>query len=70
MNGTKDAHESQRKNSRAEQGAWKDRASDGLLMIHATAVHLWLVTGRIHKLQALEFEHEDPGESETPQRVV
>ena len=29
-----------RKYSRDEQRAWKDRASDGLLMIHASASHL------------------------------
>jgi len=40
MHNTKGAHESEKKNSRAEQGAWKDRASDSLLMIHAFAVHL------------------------------
>jgi len=36
----KDAHKSQKKNSKAEQGAWKDKASDGLLMIHTVATHL------------------------------
>jgi len=50
VNSTKGAHESQKKNWRAEQGAWKDRASHSLPMIHASAVHLWSATGRIHKL--------------------
>jgi len=40
MKSIKDAHKSEEKNSRAEQGAWKDRASDGLLMIQASAVRL------------------------------
>jgi len=70
MNCTKGAHESQRENSRAEQGAWKDRASDGLLMIHAYVAYLWSATGRIYKLQAPGSEHEDLEESETSQRVV
>jgi len=70
MNSTKDAHELQKENSRDEQEAWRDRASDGLLIIHATTALLWSATGRIHKLQAPESEHEDPGESETPQQLV
>ena len=37
MNSTKGAHELQKENSRDEQGAWRDRASDGLLMIHTFA---------------------------------
>jgi len=69
VNSKKGAHEPQKENSRAEQGGWKV-ASDGPPMIHATAVHLWPATGRIHKLQASGSEHEDPGESETPQWVV
>ena len=40
INCTKGTHESQKENSIAEQGAWKDRASDGLSMIHASATHL------------------------------
>ena len=55
MNSTKGVHESQKKNSRAELGAWKDKASDGPPMIYATAVHLWSATGRIHKLQDLDM---------------
>ena len=35
----KGAHESQQENSKAEQGAWKERTLDGLLMIHAFAAH-------------------------------
>ena len=34
MNSTKDAQELQKKNSSNEQGAWKDRALDGQLLIH------------------------------------
>jgi len=30
----------QKENSREAQGDWKDRASDGLPMIHASAAHL------------------------------
>ena len=45
----------QLENSRDGQGAWKDRALDGLLMIHASAMHLWLPTGRIHKLRDLDM---------------
>ena len=61
MNSTKGAHELQKENSRDEQGTWRDRASDGLPMIHTTDALLWLVTGRIHKLQASRPKHEDPG---------
>jgi len=35
MNSTKGAHESQKENLRAEPGAWKDRDSDDLPMIHS-----------------------------------
>ena len=49
MNSKKDAHEIQKENSRAEQGAWKERTLDGLSMIHASAAHLSSTTGRIHK---------------------
>jgi len=40
MNNTKDAQSYNRKNSKAEQGAWKERTLDGLLMIHAFTVPL------------------------------
>ena len=40
MNGTKGAHESQRENSRAEQGAREDRVLDGLPMFYTTDAHL------------------------------
>jgi len=40
MNRTKDAHELQKKNLTDEHGAWKDRALNGLPMIHASAAHL------------------------------
>ena len=40
MNGTNDAPELQQENSRDAQGAWKDRASDGLPVIHASVTHL------------------------------
>jgi len=70
MNSTEDAHKLQKKNSRDEHGAWKNRASDGLLMVHATAALPWSATGRIHKLQAPGSGHKDPGESETPQRAM
>ena len=65
-NYTKGAHKSQRENSRTEQGAWKDGASDGLQMIHASIVPLWSATERIHKLQAPRSGHKDQGESELP----
>jgi len=48
------------------RGAWKDRASDGLPVIHSSAAPLWSATGRIYTLQAPKPEHEDPGESELP----
>ena len=48
------------------KGAWKDRALNGLLEIHATAALLWLATGRIHMLQAPKPGHEDPEELELP----
>ena len=57
-----------RKTREAHRGAWKDRASDGLLRIHASAAPLWSATGGTHTLQAPWPGHEDPGESdETPQ---
>ena len=61
MNSTKCAHESKKENSRAEQGTWKDRTSDGLSMIHASTAHLWSATGRIHKLQAPRSKYADSG---------
>ena len=70
MNSAKGAHEFTEEKLERCAGAWKDRALDGLLGIHATAAPLWSATGRIHKLQALRSEHEDSGESETPTRVV
>ena len=70
VNCKKEAHESQRKNSRAEQGAWKDGTPDGRPMIHASAAHLWSAAERIHKLQVSGSEHANLGESETPQRVA
>ena len=48
----------QKENSRDALGAWKDRASNGLLEIHATAALLRSATGRIHKLQAPRFGHQ------------
>jgi len=56
----------QKKNSRDAQGAWKDRALDGLLGIHASTTPLWSATGRIHMLQTPRLGHEDLGESELP----
>ena len=64
----------QKENSRDAQGASKDKALNGLPMIHATAAHLRSATRRIHTLQAPgqhTFQapgpgHEDPGESELP----
>jgi len=50
MNSTKDAHELQWKNSKAEQGAWKEKTLDGLPMIHASTAHLWSATRRTHQL--------------------
>jgi len=66
MNCIKGAHKSQRENSRAERGAWKDRSSDDPPMIHASTGQLWSATKRIHKLQALRSRHIDPGDSELP----
>ena len=54
------------KTQETRRGAWKDRAQDGLLVIHAIAAPLWSATGRIRKLQAPRPGHEDPGESELP----
>ena len=55
-----------KENSRGEQGAWKNEAPDGLLMIHSSAALLWSATRRIHKLQAPGSGRADPGESELP----
>ena len=49
MNSAKGAHDLQKEKSRDAQGAWKDRALDGLLEIHTTAAPLRSATGRIHK---------------------
>jgi len=64
INCTKGSHESQRENSRAEQGDWKDRVSDDLPMIHASVANLWSATERIHKLQAPRSRHVNLGEAE------
>ena len=46
MKCTEGAQELQKKNSRDEQGAWKDRALDGQLLIHdATAAQFWSTRG-------------------------
>ena len=45
-----------RKTRETRREAWKDRASDGLLEIHATATLLRSVTGRIHKLQLRDLD--------------
>ena len=66
MNVTNGAHELQQENSRDAQGARKDRAPDGLPVIHATATPLRSATGRIHRLQTPRPGHEDPGESKLP----
>ena len=50
--------------------AWKERALDGLLMIHAFTAYLCSATGRIHKLQTSGSGHADSGVLETPQRVA
>ena len=75
MNSAKGGSESQQENSRAEQEAWKDRALNGLLEIHATAALLWSATEipqipSSDMLQAPGPGHEDPEESELPERVV
>jgi len=59
----------QKEKSRDAQGAWKDRASDDLLVIHSSSAPLWSATGRTHKLQTLRPEHEDPEESELPSKL-
>ena len=63
---SKDAYELQKENLGNEHGAWKDRAPDGLPMIHISSGHLWLATGRIYKLQVSVSEHAGPGVSELP----
>ena len=65
MNSTKSIHKLAKKNSRDEQRAWKELTLDGLMMIYASAVHLWSAIGRVYKHQALRSWHADPGESET-----
>ena len=66
MNSTKEAQSHSRKTLEQSRGAWKDRTSDGLPMIHTTTAHLRSAIGRIHELQAPRPGHEDPGESELP----
>ena len=58
MNSTKGAYESQKKNSRGEQGGRKERTQDGLPMIHAFTAHRWSATGRsiISKLHDLDMQ--------------
>ena len=66
MNSTNGAHEfTEEKLERRVRGL-KDRASDCLLEIHATAALLRSATEKIHTLQALRLGHEDPDESELP----
>ena len=73
MNSKKALTSLQKENSRGTQGAWKDRALNDLLEIHATAAPFRSATGILQApssdmLQAPGPGHEDPGESdETPQ---
>ena len=66
MKSIKDAHELQKENSKDEHKAWKDGASDHLLKIDASSMHLRSATRRIHKLQTPGSEHAGPGELELP----
>ena len=66
MNSIKGAYEFTEGKLERRAGAWKDRASDGLLEIHAIAAPFRSSTGRIHMLQAPRPGHEDPEESELP----
>ena len=66
MNSTKDGQSHSRRTLEPNRGAWKDRALDGLLEIHATVAALRSATGRIHKLQTPRPGHKDSGESELP----
>jgi len=64
MNSTKCASELQKKKSRDEQGAWKDRVPD---RSSADPRHCCCATLIIRKptmIQALRFAHAGPGESE------
>ena len=70
MNSTKNAHELQKKNSRDEQGAWKDRVSDWSTVDPGHYRCATLITRKSITVQALGSGYGDPGESETPQRVV
>ena len=61
-----EAQSHNKKTLEPNRGAWKDGALDGLPEIYATAALLRSATGRIHTLQALRPEYEDPEESELP----
>ena len=73
MNSTQALTSLQKENSRGTQGAWKDRALDDLLEIHATAALFRSATEILQapssdKFQAPGPGHENPGESDrTPQ---
>ena len=54
-----------RKTQETSRGPRRVGSWTGLSLIHyASATPLWLTTGRIHKLQTLGSQHEDPRESE------
>ena len=71
MNSTQALTSLQEENSRGTQGAWKVRALNGLLEIHATAALFRSATGILQApssdmLQAPGPGHEDPEDSELP----
>ena len=55
-----------KRRSRDTKKKLENRTSDSLPMIHASAAHLWLAIGRIHKFQAPRSGHKVPRESELP----
>ena len=62
-------HELQIKNSRDEQGAWKDRALDGQLLIHdATTAQLWS-PGSLSRSKLQDLNMQVQGSQNSPTSV-
>ena len=57
MNITIGAHELKQGNIEPSMRGLKERALNGLPIIHASVVPVWSATGIIHKLQALRSGH-------------
>jgi len=66
MNSTRRAHKLQKKNSRGEQGVWKNGAPDRSTANPHRHRCLTLITRKSITVQVPRYEHAGPGESELP----